>query len=82
MGFSKYGHREKFRQFSASHNFEVTLHFLDVYKETRLKRILKRNEEKGDIFEFEVTKENFAFMEDWFEKPNDSEMKNGILISE
>jgi len=82
LGLSKYEHREKFRQFAASHNIEVTLHYLDVSKETRLKRVLKRNTEKGDTFEFEVTKENFDFMEGWFEKPNDSEMKSGILISE
>ncbi len=82
LGLSKYAHREKFRKFAALNNFEVKLHFLDVSKGTRLKRIQKRNSEKGETFEFEVTKENFDFMEDWFEKPNTLEMKNGILISE
>ncbi len=82
LGLSKYAHREKFRKFAALNNFEVKLHFLDVSKETRLKRIQKRNKEKGETFEFEVTKENFVFMEDWFEKPSTLEMKNGILISE
>ena len=43
---------------------------------------MKRNVEKGKTFEFEVTKENFDFMENWFERPNDQEMKNGILITE
>ena len=82
LGLSKYAHREKFRQFAVSNNFEVKLHFIDVSKETRLKRVQKRNSEKGETFEFEVTKENFDFMEDWFEKPNATEMKNGILVSE
>ena len=81
LGLSKYEHREKFRKFAMDHNFEVTLHFLKISKETRLKRVLKRNKEKGKTFEFEVTKENFDFMEDWFEKPSETEMKNGIIIT-
>ncbi len=64
LGLSKYKHREKFRQFATAHNFEMTLHFIDISKETRLKRVLKRNKEKGDTFEFELSKENFDFMED------------------
>ncbi|VAW28596.1 hypothetical protein MNBD_BACTEROID06-49 [hydrothermal vent metagenome] len=82
LGLSKYEHREKFRKFADYHGFDLTTHFLDISKETRLKRIIKRNEEKGNTFEFEVTKENFDFMENWFEKPNGLEMKNGILVSE
>jgi len=82
LGLSKYEHRNKFRKFADHHGFDLTTHFLDVSKETRLKRIMKRNTERGKTFEFEVTKENFDFMENWFERPNDQEMKNGILISE
>ncbi len=37
---------------------------------------------KGDTFEFEVSQENFDFMENWFEKPKASELKNGIIITE
>ena len=40
------------------------------------------NELKRKTIEFEVSKENFCFMESWFEKPNDSEMKNSFLITE
>jgi hypothetical protein len=43
---------------------------------------MARNEEKGETFEFEVTKENFDFMENWFEKPTNSELKNAIVTSE
>ena len=82
LGLSKFEHREKFRKFADLHGFELTTHFLDIEKETRLKRIKKRNNEKGTTFEFEVTHENFEFMESWFERPNDTEMENGILISE
>lgn len=82
LGLSKIEHRSKFREFANLNNFELKTHFLDISKETRYNRIIKRNTEKGETFEFEVTKENFDFMEQWFEKPTDNEMKNGVTISE
>jgi len=82
LGLSKFAHREKFRKFGNSNSFKIKTHFLDISKETRLSRIFKRNEFKGETFEFEVTQENFDFMENWFEKPNAYELKNGILITE
>ena len=81
LGFSKVSHREKFRTFALENNFEIKMHFLDISKEIRLERIVKRNNEKGDTFEFEVSQENFDFMEKWFEEPNSTEMKNGIHIT-
>ena len=82
LGLSKFEHREKFRKFARSNRYELKIHFLDISKETRLERVMKRNNEKGETFEFEVSKENFDFMENWFEKPSDKEMKDGITITE
>jgi len=82
LGLSKFEHREKFRKFAELNGYEIKLHFLDIPKEVRLERVMKRNSEKGATFEFEVSQENFDFMEGWFEKPNASEMLNGILILE
>ena len=82
LGFSKLEHRNKFKEFAKSNGYELKTHFLDISKETRLERVMKRNIEKGETFEFEVSKENFDFMESWFEKPNHNEMKNGITITE
>lgn len=82
LGLSKFEHREKFRKFAALHGYEIKIHFLDVSKETRLERVLKRNNEKGATYEFEVTKENFDFMENWFEKPTKKEINGGIIITE
>ncbi|OBX22983.1 MULTISPECIES: AAA family ATPase [Bizionia] len=82
LGFSKFKHREKFRIFAIEKGFETQTHFLDIPKATRLHRILQRNLDKGDTFEFEVSQENFNFMERWFEKPNAKEMTNGIIITE
>ncbi len=80
LGLSKFKHREKFRKFAKSNGFEVKTHFLDISKETRLERIMKRNNERGATFEFEVSKENFDFMESWFEKPSEEEVDGGIII--
>lgn len=82
LGLSKFEHREKFRTFARLHNYELKLHFLDISKETRLQRVMQRNTEKGETFEFEVSKENFDFMENWFEKPTDIELVRAIVIRE
>ncbi|RFN60519.1 AAA family ATPase [Marixanthomonas ophiurae] len=82
LGFSKFEHREKFRKFADLNGYELTTHFLDIPKTTRLNRVMKRNKEKGSTFEFEVSRENFDFMESWFEKPTNLEMIGGITIIE
>ena len=82
LGLSKFKHREKFRQYALLNGYEIKTHFLNISKETRLERVMKRNVEKGATFEFEVTKENFDFMEDWFEKPTKKETENGVIITE
>ena len=82
LGLSKFEHREKFRKFAETNDYELKIHFLDISKETRLKRVMKRNNEKGATYEFEVTKENFDFMENWFEKPSKKEVNGGVIITE
>ena len=82
LGLSKFEHREKFRAFAASNGFEIQLHFLDISKETRWQRVQQRNTEKGATFEFEVSQENFDFMETWFEKPTENELKGSVIITE
>jgi len=80
LGFSKFEHREKFRKFSMENGYKLTTHFLDIPKDIRYQRVLKRNTEKGDTFQFEVSQADFDFMETWFEKPSATEMTNGIII--
>ncbi len=81
VGLSKFVHREKYRKFAVDNSIEVTTHFLDISKEIRKQRILKRNTEKGVTFEFEVTDENFEFMETWFEAPSVNELINSVIIT-
>ena len=82
LGLSKFEHREKFRAFAASQGFNITLHYLNISKETRWQRVQQRNTEKGATFEFEVTKENFNFMETWFENPTENELIGSVVINE
>jgi len=82
LGLSKFAHREKFREFAKTNGFKCKIHFLDISKQTRWTRIYNRNTSKGDTFEFEVTKEDFDFMENWFEKPSTAELKSGIILRE
>lgn len=79
LGLSKLSHREKFRHFAHQNNFQIQTHFLNISKEKRWAQIQKRNLEKGETFEFEVSKENFDFMEKWFEAPTQAELRNCII---
>ena len=81
LGLSKYDHREKFRSFAKKHNFNVQLHYLDIPKSIRWNRVVSRNLNKGETFEFEVSESDFNFMEDWFEIPSKEELKDGIIIT-
>jgi predicted kinase len=80
VGLSKFVHREKYRKFAKENNIAVKTHFLNVPKEIRKDRVLKRNIEKGVTFEFEVSESNFEFMENWFETLTESELSNAIII--
>ena len=82
LGLSKIEHRNKFREFASLNGFQIKTHFLDISKETRYNRVIKRNTEKGNTFEFEVSKDDFDFMENWFEKPTKIELKNGVIMTE
>lgn len=82
LGLSKFEHREKFRKFSDLNTYQLIIHYLDISKDIRLNRVMKRNLEKGEVFELEVSKENFDFMENWFEKRTEEEMIGEIIIKE
>ncbi len=79
LGLSKHEHREKFREFSTKHQIPFQLHFLDIPKDIRKQRILKRNLTRGNTYEFEVNESDFEFMETWFETPSLEELKNAII---
>ncbi len=75
LGLSKKAHRDKFLSFAQRHHFAICYHYLDLSKEDRYARIQQRNTEKGATFAFTVSKEDFDFMETWFEAPTEEEKK-------
>lgn len=80
LGLSKYEHREKFREFAKNNHIPCHLHFIDIPKEIRWERIQKRNSQKGDTYEFQVSKQDFDFMESWFERPTVEELIGAFVI--
>lgn len=80
LGFAKKSRRMAFYAFAKSNNIDLQIHFLDVAKQTRRQRVDQRNTEKGPTFQFEVSPEDFEFMETWFERPESDELTNAIQI--
>ncbi len=80
LGLSKKEHRNKFIQFAKAQGYSYEVHYLDIASEIRRQRMLHRNREKGPTYQFEVTEENFTFMEQWFDPLDDTELQNAIVI--
>ena len=81
LGFSKIAHRQKFRDFAQKNQYKYSMHFLDVPKAIRYKRVMQRNTEQGATFEFKVSETDFDFMESWFERPTQGELENTRIIT-
>ena len=82
LGLSKFEHRQKFRDFAIKHNLTFQLHYLNVPKEIRWKRVQDRNKKKGETYQFNVTEQDFNFMENWFEPLTTSELYCAVIIKE
>ncbi len=82
LGLSKFEHRQKFRNFAVKHNITCQLHYLNIPKEVRWKRVQNRNKNKGDTYQFNVTEHDFNFMENWFESPTASELNGAICMTQ
>lgn len=80
LGFSKFEHRQKFRDFAIRNKIDCKIHYLDIAIDLRKERVIKRNTEKGIAYEFEVKQEDFDFMETWFETPTHAELEQGVHI--
>ncbi len=66
--------RKLFTDWALKKSYSVQLHFVDVPTETRWQRVQKRNTEKAETFQFEVTREMFDFIETIWEAPSSTEM--------
>ena len=73
LGFTKYEHRQKFRDLAAEAGLSAAVHFIDVSRETRWQRVQRRNAEQGDTFAMHVDRGMFDFMESLWEPPVQAE---------
>jgi predicted kinase len=76
LGFSQAASRAQFYERAQLQGWSVQLHFLDVPKEERWRRVVERNSGKGgpQQLRFEVTREMFDFVETRWEPPSTDEM--------
>jgi predicted kinase len=75
LGFTSEEHRTKYLHFGKSYSLESEIHFLDLPREERWKRVSKRNEAKGTTFTMNVTREMFDYIENIFEPISETEMR-------
>jgi len=80
LGFAKRDRREAFYTFFKEHNIPFELHLLDVSTDTRKQRVQQRNLEKGETYQFEVSDQDFEFMETWFEPLTKEELEKTTII--
>ena len=82
-GFTNSHEREIFVNWAQEHGFSVQLHYVDVPSDVRWQRVLKRNAEQAETFQFEVTREMFDGINAMWEPPSEEEMHhlNGVRIT-
>lgn len=73
LGFALKSHRQKFYDLANLTGITAKLHYLDVDAVERWRRVCERNEEKGRTFALTVSREDFDFMENLFEEPDNDE---------
>src|SRR5277367_5859839 len=81
-GLSRVAQRDRVRMQVAQTVAESKLHYLEVSRETRLARVLQRNQDRASPYAFEVTEAMFNHMEAWFEPPSDDELYGAMILSE
>lgn len=77
LGFSERTQREKFRSWAESIGCRSELHFLDVPKDERWKRVQERNKAPGNQ-SIMIDQKTFDWMESYFQAPESEE--NPVVI--
>jgi len=82
LGFTTKTQRDLFSNRAKKLDINAEIHYLDVPKDIRKKRVEKRNIDKDPaVYAFEVTDMMFNFMEPKFEAPSQEELKYGCHIN-
>lgn len=81
LGFTLRTHRNQHRAWARSLNAQVVLHFVDVPVSERRARVQRRNAERDPrVYAFEVTTQMFDFMESRFERPDEVELAETLVV--
>lgn len=80
LGFFGIEQRQRVREFLISNEIEWYQHFLNVDKKTRWARVQKRNQEKGETFQFSISQEVFEFCETIFEPLQSEELEMAEVL--
>jgi len=72
-GLTNATERAIFADWAEQAQYPYVLHFVDVPADLRWGRVQKRNAEKKETFQFEVTREMFDFIESIWEAPTKAE---------
>jgi predicted kinase len=81
-GLSRVLERDRVRTWVAQAAAESKLHYLDVGRDTRLRRVLERNRDRSVPHAFELTEAMFDQIESWFESPTEDELYGSMILSE
>jgi predicted kinase len=74
LGFATAAQRAKFATLAKESDLVAQLHFIDIPADERWRRVVSRNESKGETYRLDVPREMFEFMESMWEPPSDAEM--------
>ncbi len=83
-GFTNSHERGIFYDWAGNRGWQATLHYLDVDRDLRWRRVEHRNAQQGKTFALTVTRKMFDFMETIWEPPDQTEMaaNNGVRVGD
>lgn len=75
LGFQRTEHRQRFARLAAEASLPVKLHVLTADRAERWRRVEGRNQQRGETFHLEVTRQMFEYSETFWEPPGAHEIK-------
>lgn len=75
LGFTSANHRCLYIKLAEKLTVGAQVHFLDIPKDKRWQQVQQRNNEKGESYTMQVSREMFDYMENIFEPPTEQEKK-------
>lgn len=80
LGLMREQDRDRMQSMAEAPGHDASFRFVDADREVRKQRILRRNEEKGDTYSFEVTPAMFDAMDMIFERPTAKDLARTVTL--